>query len=426
MTGLKKIVFIVAIFGVARPAVAQEKYLTSAIVEMKKGNLDEAKEDIDKAMASQEMQEKPKALLAKAQIYLSMQQTEKYKKSTMYQDASAALIKITEVKPDYETDQVNQFLLIAGALYFNDGVTKYSNKSDSGRYMAAAESFKNVLKIRELGGGKRFANFEMIKAVDSAVISKAKMFLAYCYYFTGKYAEATPLLIEAKDNPVTKSTFEYEYLIDIYEKQKNMDLELATIQEGRAAFPNDIGLRNDELNYYMITGKQDELVKKLEIESAKDPNNAEMLFNIGIVCNGMANPKTGKKPDNRAELMAKAEDAYLKAVKIAPENPDYNYNLGGFYNNRAKEINDQMNALGTSAAEQKKYDDLKVKRDELFDKALPYMDKAYNFYDAKAATLKPAEKSAYSGSIQVLMQIYSIQNKMDKVDVLKKKINAIK
>ena len=423
---MKKLVLIIATLSISCAAFAQEKYVTSANVALKGGHMDEAKEQIDKAMSSPEMQEKPKALLAKGEIYLALMTVEKYRAANPYHEGAQALIKLAELKPDYEKEETDMFLLMSAGLYYNEAVTKYSNKSDSGRYNASAELFKNVLKIRDLNGGKRFEKFAGIQRLDSAV-AKTKMYLAFCSYFTGKYAEAIPMLIAAKDNPITKSTYIYEDLIDAYEKQKDMDKELATIQEARTAYPDDHGLRNDELNYYMITGKQDELVKKLEVEASKDPNNAEMQFNIGIVYNCLANPKTGKKPDNRAELLAKAEGAYQNAMKIAPDNADYNYNLGGFYNNKAKEINDQMNAItGTSAPEQKKYDDLKVKRDELFEKALPYVEKAYNSYDAKAGTLKAAEKNAYSSCIQVMMQIYSIQNKMDKVDVLKKKLNAIK
>jgi hypothetical protein len=340
------------------------------------------------------------------------------------------LIKLAELKPEYEADETDLFLLTSAGLYFNDAITAYSNKSDTGRYTASAELFRNVLRIRDLNGGKRYDKLPAmaIQRVDvDKAVAKTKMYLAYCSYFTGKYAEAIPLLVTAKDNPITKSTYIYEDLIDAYEKLKESDKELATIQEGRVAYPDDHGLRNDELNYYTVTGKQDELLKKLEVEAAKDPGNAEMECNFAIVYSGIANPKTGKKPDNRAELMGKADEAFQKALKIAPENPEYNYSIGGFYCNQAKEIIDQMNAItGASAAEQKKYDDLKAKRDALFEKTLPYVEKAYNLLDAKVGSMKAAEKNAYSGSIQVLMQIYAIQNKMDKVDVLKKKINAIK
>jgi len=139
----------------------------------------------------------------------------------------------------------------------------------------------------------------------------------------------------------------------------------------------------------------------------------------------MANPKAGKAPDNRAELIAKAEAAFQKAVTLSPENAEYNYYFGVLYYNEAKLVNDQMNDItGSSAADLKKYDALKVKRDAFFDKALPYIDKAYNSLDAHVSTLKDSEKKVYKGSMQALTQIYAIQSKMDKVEALKKKMDA--
>ena len=424
---MKKIVFMAAILGIVQPAMAQEKYLTAARTALTKSHdLDEAKDDIDKAMASPEMQANPKALLTKAEVYFALMGSDKYKATNPYKEGTQALVKLADVKADYEKDEVDQLLIMSAALYYNEAVTKYQNKSDSGRYVSSAEAFKNVLVIRDLNGGKRFEKYDKILRVDT-VVARTKMYLGFCSYFTGKYAEAIPMLTAAKDNPITRANYIYEDLIDSYEKLKESEKELAVIQEGRTMFPDDHGLRNDELNFYILAGKQDELAKKLEVEAAKDPDNADMQFNMAVVYTGMANPKTGKKPDNRAELLAKAETAFMKALKIAPDNPEYNYSIGGFYNNQAKVINDQMNDItGTSAAETKKYDDLKVKRDAFFEKAVPYMEKAYNVLDAKAGSLKANEKSAYTGSIQVLMQIYSIQNKMDKVDVLKKKMSAIK
>lgn len=416
---MKRILLTTAVLGITLTGIAQEKYVTSANVALKAQNLDEAKENIDKAMASPEMQEKPKALLAKGEIYMSLMASEKYRNAFPYRDAAQALIKLAEVKPDYEKDDVDQMLIIAGALYYNDGVGKYTSKS----YADAVPLFKNVVKIHELNGGKRFEKFPRVKSIDSAA-ARASMYIALCIYSSKNYSEAIPLLVAAKDNPMTKSSYLYGILIDAYRQANDKDKELATIQEARVAFPADQNFRNDELNYYIISGKQDELLKKLEAESAKDPGNAEFLFSIGIVYTGMANPKTGAKPANRQELLNKAEDAYQKALKLAPDNADMNYNYGAMFNNEAKELNDQMNALGTSAKEMKQYDELKVKRDALFNKALPYVEKAYNLLDPKAATLTGSEKNSYSGSLLMLSQIYSIQNKMDKYKEVKDKMKA--
>ncbi len=421
---MKRVLLTTAVLGMTLTGIAQEKYVTGASMAINANNIDEAKENIDKAMSNAEMQEKPKALFVKGEVYIAMMGVDKYKSASPYREGAQALMKLAEIKPEYEKEMVDLMLAGAGSLYFNDGVKKFGEgKTDPKNYTEAMDMFKNVLKIHDLNGGKRFEKFPMVKKIDTTV-ARSSMYISLCNYYAKNYADAIPQLVAAKDNPITKANYLYEDLIDAYEKTKEMDKALAVIQEARAAYPADQNLRNDELNYYMMTGKQDDLMKKLEVEAAKDPTNSELMFSLAIVYTGMANPKTGDKPANAAELMKKADAAYLGALKLAPENADLNYNYGAMLNNDAKEINDQMNALGTSKAEMQKYDVLKAKRDALFDKALPYVEKAYTLLDPKAATLKGSEKNSYTGSLKVLSQIYTIQNKTDKLNEIKKKMGG--
>src|SRR5690606_13704035 len=112
----------------------------------------------------------------------------------------------------------------------------------------------------------------------------------------------------------------YLLLADIYKAQNNDASYVAVIEEGRKAFPEDQNIRNEELNYYIRTGKQDILMKKLEAAVASDPNNGELLFNLANGYNNMAFPKEGDKPANYQELIGKAEAAYEKALQISPNN----------------------------------------------------------------------------------------------------------
>jgi len=418
---MKKAIVIIAALALTMPlkGFSQDKFVVSAGASLKEGNLDDAKQDIDKAMANPETAEKPKALWVKAQIYDDLQQSDKYKASAPYKEAAQALIKLSEVKPEYEKASVVPKLHNYAINYYNEAIKAF--KSDPPKYDETADLMRMVVKICNLNDGKRF---EGDKNIDT-MRATANRIAANCIYFSGKYDEAIPLLIEVKNNPINKIPSAYTNLIDAYDKTKNTTQELATIQEARAAFPENEQIRNYELNYYITSGKQDEMVKKLEEAAAQKPNDPELQISIATAYSGMANPKAGKAPDNRAELIAKAEAAFQKAVTLSPENAEYNYYFGVLYYNEAKLVNDQMNDItGSSAADLKKYDALKVKRDAFFDKALPYIDKAYNSLDAHVSTLKDSEKKVYKGSMQALTQIYAIQSKMDKVEALKKKMDA--
>ena len=414
----KAILIIIAAMGLSLNGMAQDTYVTSAKVALTEKKYDEAKEDIDKAMTNPETKEKPKALLAKVQIYFAMQDDDKFKASNPYREGTQALFKLIEVKPDYEKSTVDQYLLVAGYHFYNDGVRAYNDK----KLADASDYMKSVMKI---SGMKRFEKLppEQLKKIDT-IAANADQILASSAYYLAKYDEAIPLLTAVKNNPITRIPSVYECLIDAYNRQNNKTEALATIQEARKAFPDDVTIRNYELNYYIQSGKDDEMVKKLEDASAKDPNNPDLLFNIATTYLRMAGAKDGKKPENAAELIAKSEDAFQKALKISPDNAEYNYNFGALYYNQATDYNEQMNAItGTSDADQKKYDNMKAQRDAMFAKSIPYFEKASSVYGAEK-DMKEADRKTYKNTLKAQMQIYSSLNKMDKYADVKKKYES--
>jgi hypothetical protein len=419
---MKKAVLIATVLGISIQGIAQDKFVVSANVALNNKNYDEAKESIDKAMASPETKEKPKALFTKAQVYYTLQTQEKYKASAPYREEAQALYKLIEVKPDYEKSTVDQLLLACAYQYYNDGVRANNEK----KFAESAELMKNVVKIHDLDGGKRFEKSERAKQFDT-VAAEAYLTMANGTYYSGKYDEAVPLLTNAKNNPITRTPTVYECLVDAYTRQKNSKESFNTIEEARKYFPDDVTLRNYELNYYITAGKQDELMKKLEEAAAKEPDNADIQFNLATTYLGMANPKDGKKPANSAELSTKAEEAFQHAVKLSPENAGYNYNFGALYYNQATDFNEQMNAIpGTTPAEQKKYDELKAKRDALFAKSLPYFEKSYGSLSAKEAELKGEDMKTYKSTLLALNVVYARQNKLDKSTEMKKKYDSLK
>jgi len=417
---MKKVFLMLAAVGLSVSGIAQDRLVTSAAVAMQGKNIDEAKDDIDKAMGNPETKEKPKALLLKAQIYMAMVNEPKYKDSHPYREATTALFRLVEVKPEYEKSTVDQLLGIAAFLYYNDGARAYNDK----KLDDATEFMKTALKIRDM---KRFDKFtdEQKRKIDT-VSADAQQTLANSAYYRGKYDEAIPQLTTVKNNPITRSPSVYECLIDALDRQNKKDEELTVIQEGRKAFPDDLTIRNYELNFYIKSGKDDEVIRKLEEAAAKEPNNAEIQFNLATTYEGMANGKDGKKPANTAELTTKAEDAFQKALKMDPDNAVFNYNFGALYFNQATEVNNQMNSItGSSDADQKKYDNLKAQRDAIFAKATPYFEKANTSFAAREKDLRAEDKNTYKTSLKALMDIYSRLSKMDKYGETKKKYESL-
>jgi len=76
-----------------------------------------------------------------------------------------------------------------------------------------------------------------------------------------------------------------------------------------------------------------------------------------------------------------------------------------------KTLIDQMNKLGNTPAENKKYEVLKKKREDVFKSAIPYLEKVVEFDE------KNAEAS------RTLLNVYNALEMTDKAKALKAKIN---
>ena len=425
---MKKAVLVIAALGATYVGMAQDKYVTSAFTAYNAKDYDEAKMDIDKAMSSPETKEKPKALFVKGNVYVQLQQIDKYKDAHPYREAMQAYMKLAEVKPDYEKDEVNGKLFYGAQMYYNDAIKAYDEK----KYAEAIELLKNTVKIHDLGGGKRFEKFQAAKYFDT-VAARAYQSMANCAYSAKNNEEAIRLISIVKNNPITKSNDNYIILLESYEKfnkdnaNKMAAEELAATQEARAAYPNDVNIRNMEMNTYLRMGKLNELLKKMEETAAAEPNNADVNFNVGLLYQGMASPKEGTpKPANAAELYSKSEAAFTRAVRLSPESAPYNYNFGTLYYMQAYDINAQMNNVtGNSAADLKKYDALKLKRDEFFTKATPYFEKAYSVLTPNEKNLGDLDRDIYHSVLKALREIYTINNKTDKMNEVAAKLKAM-
>lgn len=148
----------------------------------------------------------------------------------------------------------------------------------------------------------------------------------------------------------------------LVEKGKTEEAKKA-IAEARMANPEDTSLTLTEANLYLET-KDFEMYKKLIAEVLqKNPNDADLIFNLGVI-------------SATAKNVADAEKYYKKVIEINPKYTNAYINLAAMKLENEKVIIDEMNKLGTSAKDMKRYDELKKKREELFKATIPYLEKA--------------------------------------------------
>lgn len=153
----------------------------------------------------------------------------------------------------------------------------------------------------------------------------------------------------------------------IYLELGKNDEALKAFADARAESPNDVNLILNQANIYIqlnekegITEEQkaanrDKFKALMAEAAAKDPNNPDLHYNIGVINMEQKNYES-------------AREAYKKALSIKPNYINASLNLSTTYINEGNALIEEMNKLGNSKADIKKYDDLKAKKDDLFKK----------------------------------------------------------
>lgn len=430
---MKKIILVATFVCFCVAGWAQKQNIESANNYLRDGDYSHALEYIQMALKDPSTKDKPKTWEMQGDIYMQMNQDTAYLSKNMprsigdipYRKALKSYMKTVDLDPSYEKETINTKLIACAFTGYMIGQAAYRMKG----YDTAYDVLKDVIDIHEIQDGKRFASN---KKFDT-VATEAQRLRAFAAYNANNYDDAAKLFMILKDNPIARDPNVYLALIDIYGFRKKNETALKSIlDEAQQLYPNDKDIRTQVLNSYITSGDQDQLIKKLQEAVDKDPNNADLQINLAKGYAGMAFPKDDKgkdltKPGNYDELVKKSENAYLAALKSKPDNIESNFGLGVLYYNEAVYINKQMNDIpGNNASEQKQIDELKAKRDEMFAKAVPYFEKTYNTLEPKTAKLSNEDLDTYASTLRVLKEIYFRQNKADKSDEMKKKLEALK
>ena len=160
----------------------------------------------------------------------------------------------------------------------------------------------------------------------------------------------------------------YTNIARIYIMKNDIPSAKKSISDARSLNPDDTSLLLAEADLYLKTEDYATYKKLISEALVKRPNDAELFFNLGVISSKF---KGGD---------AEAEKNYLKAIEIDPNYKNAYVNLAILKLSNEKDIVDSMNKLGTSAADNKKYDALKAKREAMYKSALPYLEKAEQLF----------------------------------------------
>ena len=179
-------------------------------------------------------------------------------------------------------------------------------------------------------------------------------------------------------------------------QQGKIDQAKLALSDARAANPDDTSMAMTEANVYLELNDF-AMYKKLVTEVlAKNPNDADLLYNLGVIAS-----KT-----NATE----AEGYYKKAIEINPNFTNAYLNLAILKLDADKKMIEEMNKLGTSEKDNKRYEVLAKQRSDMFNSALPYLEKAFE--------LDPKNEDVGT----TLLNVYGALEMTDKKKALKAKL----
>ena len=379
---MKKLSILVIATLIATGSFAQNINVQTAFNHLKKGKFKEALEQLQPALdhAQTSMQAKTWYYYAKTTLGIAQDTTGVYVNllADPLDEATKACDKVLELetskKTDEYTDQIREMILGTASLYYNKGKDAYDAKS----YSEAAGYMMKAQEAREKSGSS-----------DLSML----MYAATCWLLAEKWDEAEVVLTKLRDADYKDATI-YIGLAKVAVAKKELTKAVQYLDEGEAKFPKDLGLLTEKANMYMV-GELSELDKHAALNTLNkiieiEPGNASVWNSLGA-CYAM-DPAT----------FDEAAAAYLKCIELNPKFTSAYYGYSNLYLDKANAYINEARDLPFE--EQKKYDELIKKSEEVFMEVLPFVEQAHE--------LDPSDTMVK----QILKDIYVRLKMMDKAE----------
>ena len=149
----------------------------------------------------------------------------------------------------------------------------------------------------------------------------------------------------------------------IYIELDQPDKAKEAIKRAKEENPDDVALMQTEADLYYNLGDMATYNKIMAEISEKNPNDPIVFYNLGVSA-------------EKLEDFDSARKYYEKAIELDPTLSNAYNNIASIILAEDRVITEEMNSLGMSSADAKKYDELKAKKIEIIKKAVPYLQKA--------------------------------------------------
>lgn len=341
-------------------------------------SLQKAKGFIDEAITTESTMGKPKTWYVRGNVYSAMHES---KNADLIKLAGDPLKIATEAYEkaytlDAKYENANECYMRAIYGYKTMGIGAFNEKN----YSAATEYFEKVVSLSAQKG-----------TVDKEAIQNA----AVSSMNGGNYDKAIEYY--GKMLPEDSTGVLYGQLYKAYLAKADTATGIAKLEEGRKKFPRNQALLTENLNHLFRQKKNAEAEELLKLAIQNDPTNHTLYLAAGSTYENL------KRMDD-------AIAAYKKAIEIKPDAWQAYYNLGAYYNNEGKRLQDAAN----NEKDTKKYEAGLKAADEQLKLAMEYLE--------KAKELTPVGSSDRMDIMKALKQLYVRLNLTDKFEAIKKEM----
>lgn len=391
---------------------------------------DKAKAEVDAAITKNAND--PMALYYKSKVYAAIASDAQFKTTVpdAREQAFDAFKKAIAADKDNKVmfaatqDQYKPiFDLYTG--YYDAGAAAFNNAASTGKktdFETALDQFKNADMVGRYIYSKKWALSEL----DTQLV----LTIAKAAINAGKKDEAVTYLKKLADANVSgiatdKESYQlpYQWLSFYYKDAKDEADFLKYTALGKKLFPKEDYYDAVMLDYYRDKKDYDALFKKYDEIITAFPDSMQYHFNYANEAFiYVYNSDAGTKINNREALLKTVGTELQKALTTKPNDVNINWLTGQYYYNAGIDIKDQASAIkGTKPEDLKKKADINAEAKDMFNKAIPYGDKALSMLEPST---KKSDKSKYKSITDLMQRIYSGLNQPDKVKLYQAKYDA--
>jgi tetratricopeptide (TPR) repeat protein len=375
---MKRIALVFAFFLAIGQVFAQNSNVRKADRALENGDLQEAKELINEAVEHEKTMNDPKTWYTRGTIYQAMLNEDGYS-DDLVKEASKSYDKVFELVSDGDkyfmlTDLKIQELWGG---FINQGSEAYSAQN----FEEAVKAFEKALLVLP-----EDTTATLYAGVASQQLKDNQTALKYYYRLID---------LDYHDSDI------YGSIISI-ERYANEDMEkaLEVTRMAKEQFPDNDTFEKQEINLLIESGQVDVAKDRINEAIEKDPENANLYFNLGYLYEQLEQPE-------------KAEEAYLKAIEIDPEYLDANYNYAVYYYNKAADLFAEARDMDLQT--------YRKKGKKIEEEGIGYLEKAKPYFE-KSLELAPEELAI----IETLQTLYTQLGENDKAEEMMNKADAIK